>query len=218
MFADLNRYAIRPSKSLGVLYDHREEGAKLTKQIILKSPAFRDVVEMERSTLSARSRKLFTLSAIYTATTALLANADESLEERVALAVSFWEETAKQFPEWHLVRERKMTAGDVRRDFIHSHGIALQAIGKVGNIVLKSNSVWKNKLKRLKAIDWARSKTKLWEGRAMIGGRVSKAGHNVTLTTNLLKQHLDLPLNTEEQRVEDAFSRGDYVSKYSEAS
>src|SRR5262249_53412757 len=67
MFADLNRYAIRPSKSLGVLYDHREEAAKLTKLLILKSSVFRDVVEMERSTLSARSRKLFTLSALYTA-------------------------------------------------------------------------------------------------------------------------------------------------------
>ena len=42
----------------------------------------------------------------------------------------------------------------------------------------------------------------------MIGGRVSKAGHNVLLTTNVVKRTLGLPLTPEEQRVEDAFCRG----------
>jgi DNA sulfur modification protein DndB len=211
MFADLNRYAIRPSKSIGVLYDHRDDRAKLAKLVIYKSPVFRDVVEVERSTLSVRSRKLFTLSAIYTATCALLFNIDTgSLEEGAAMAASFWEEVAKQFPEWQLVRNNKMAAGDIRRDFIHSHGIALQAIGRAGNVILRddSNSL-KRRLKRLKEIDWSRSNAKQWEGRAMIGGRVSKAGHNVTLTTNAIKMRLDVPLTPEERRVEDAFLRGE---------
>src|SRR5262249_16985097 len=51
MFADLNRYAIRPSKSIGVLYDHRDERSKLAKMVVLRSPVFRDVVEMEKTTL-----------------------------------------------------------------------------------------------------------------------------------------------------------------------
>src|SRR5205823_2679944 len=33
MFADLNRYAIRPSKSLGVLYDHRDDEAQLARLV-----------------------------------------------------------------------------------------------------------------------------------------------------------------------------------------
>ncbi|MGH9941524.1 MAG: DNA sulfur modification protein DndB [Pyrinomonadaceae bacterium] len=124
MFADLNRYAIRPSKSLGVLYDHRDDVAKLAKLVVFKSPVFRDVVDVEHSTLSLKSRKLFTLSAIYTGTLALLANLDKGpLTNHAELAASFWEEVAKQFPEWQLVREREMPASDVRRDFIHSHGI-----------------------------------------------------------------------------------------------
>ena len=40
MFADLNRYAIRPSKSLGILYDYRDETAQLAKALIAKSPVF----------------------------------------------------------------------------------------------------------------------------------------------------------------------------------
>jgi DNA sulfur modification protein DndB len=131
MFADLNRYAVRPSRSIGVLYDHRDEGADLARLVVMRSPVFRDVVEMERSTLSVRSRKLFTLSAIYSATSALVAGFDgtQSFEAKGTMASTFWEEVAKQFPEWQLVRERKITAGEVRQEYIHSHGIVLQALG-----------------------------------------------------------------------------------------
>jgi hypothetical protein len=45
----------------------------------------------------------------------------------------------------------------------------------------------------------------------MIGGRVSKAAHNVVLTTNAIKRHLGLPLSPEEQRIEDAFKQGEYA-------
>jgi DNA sulfur modification protein DndB len=211
MFADLNRYAIRPSKSLGVLYDHRDDASRLAKMVVAKSSIFRDVVDMEHSTLSLKSRKLFTLSAIYTATSALLNNLKHnSFDEQTKIAAEFWEEVAKQFSEWQMVRERKMPASDVRRDFIHSHGIALQAIGKVGNMLLQNNKTgWKRPLSKLKTLDWSRSNAELWEGRALIGGRVSKAGHNVTLTTNAIKNHLNLELTPEEREVENAFLRGE---------
>ena len=213
MFADLNRYAIRPAKSIGVLYDHRDDMAKIAKLVVLRSHVFRDVVEMEKSTLSVRSRKLFTLSAIYNGTSALLNHVSEEsiVEDLAQKALTFWEEVAKHIPEWQLVIDRKMTAGEVRRDFIHSHGIVLQALGKVGNPLLRNSAgSWKQKLRFLKKINWSRSNAKDWEGRAMIGGRVSKAEHNVVLTGNLIKQRLSVPLSPEEQRVEDAFARGEY--------
>jgi DNA sulfur modification protein DndB len=212
MFADLNRYTIRPSKSLGVLYDHRDDVAQLAKLVVFKTPVFRNVVDMEHSTLSLKSRKLFTLSAIYTATSALLANLKKgSLDDQAKLAAEFWEEVARHFSEWQMVRERIMAASDVRRDFIHSHGIALQAIGRVGNTLLQNSKIgWKRPLSKLKTLNWSRSNAQLWEGRALIGGRVSKASHNVTLTTNAIKQHLNIELTPDEQKVEDAFLRGEH--------
>lgn len=215
MFADLNRYAIRPSKSIGVLYDHRDDMARLTKYIVMKSPFFRGLVDMERSTLSLRSRKLFTLSSIYAATTALLVNVTEgSLEEQTHTVVNFWEELSRLFPEWHLVQAHKMSAGDVRKDFIHSHGVALQAMGRAGNTILrKATRNWRRSLKHLNSIDWSRSNTTLWEGRALSGGKVSKAGHNITLTTNVIKRYLNLELTPEEQRIENAFLKGEYAKQ-----
>ncbi len=212
MFADLNRYTVRPSKSLGLLYDYRDEHAQLAKLVVLKSQAFKNVVEMEKTTLSPRARKLFTLSAIYTGNSALLGDREfNSIEEAAKVCAEFWDEIAKQLPEWGFVQESKMTAGDVRRDFIHSHAIVLQALGHVGKQILEKNTAtWQRKLKKLRDINWTRSDAKSWEGRAMIGGRVSKATHNVTLTTNFIKRKFGMRLTPEEQRVEQSFKRGDH--------
>ena len=213
MFADLNRYAIRPSKSLGVLYDHRDKTAELAREIAFKTETFNGAVEMERSTLSLRSSRLFTLSAIYNATLALLSGIDaKDFEEETSIAAEFWDEVGKHIKEWRLVKDRKITSGDVRRDFIHSHSVVLQALGKVGNALMNNGKkTWQTELKKLSSIDWSRSNSKLWEGRAMIGGRISKAQHNVTLTTNAIKNHIGIELTPEEQKVEDAFNRGDYA-------
>lgn len=209
MFADLNRYAIRPSKSLSVLYDYRDDLAQLTKLVVLKSEFYRDVVEMEKSTLSLRSRKLFTLSALYGATGSLLSDLDvEDLASGAKMAVEYWEAVAKHFPEWRRVRDGEMTAGEVRRDFIHSHGIVLHALGVAGNSLLREGKTsWKPRLKALRQIDWRRTNSELWEGRALIGGKVSKNGQNVLLTTCIVKQCLKLELTPVEQQAEDACKR-----------
>ncbi len=215
MFADLNRYAVRPSASLGVLYDHRDDLAKLVKLVVMKSEFFRDIIEMEKSNLSQRSRKLFTLSALYHATCSLLDDLNlDAVDQGFAIATEYWESVASHFPEWALVRERKMSAGEVRRDFIHSHGIVLQALGIIGNKLIRENgSDWKARLNSLQRIDWTRANSKLWEGRAMIGGRVSKAGHNVSLTTNAIKHALKMELSPEENRVENALMRKNHGKK-----
>lgn len=214
MFADLNRYAIRPSTSLGLLYDHRDHKAALAKTFISGSKFFKDIVELEKSTLSERSRKLFTLSALYQATIALISEVEfRDPKQCDATVSSFWHEIAKNIKEWQLVQQGTLTAGEVRTDFIHSHGVVLHALGQVGNSLLKTHQVFPKNLRTLQKIDWRRSNSKLWEGRAMIGGRMSKAQHNVTLTANAIKKAMGLPLTPEERRVEDAFKRGDYVKK-----
>ena len=210
MFADLNRFAIRPSRSLAILYDHRDDRAQLAKLVVLRSIVFKDLVEMEKSTLSARSRKLFTLSAIYSGNNALLdGQSPSNIKEAAIICADYWDEVGRHIPEWKFVRESRMTAGDVRRDFLHSHAIVLQALGIVGSWLLRSDQhSWKASLKKLKDINWSRSNVKIWEGRAMNGGRVSKATQNVVLTTNFVKQSLNIPLSSDEHRIEQAFLRG----------
>ena len=210
MFADLNRYSIRPSKSLGILYDYRDETAQLTKALIAKSPIFRDVVELEKSSLAVRSRRLFTLSAIYHATGELLNGLNgTNSQENAELALNFWETVASHMQEWERVSRGELTAGEVRSDFIHTHGVVLQALARAGNALIHRYPMqWKKKIAMIEQIDWRRTNGTLWEGRALLGGRVSKAHQNVILTANAIKQHLGLSLSLEEQNIEDAFNRG----------
>jgi len=211
MFADLNRYAIRPSRSLSVLYDHRDDGARLTKIVVAQSPIFSGLVEMEKSSLSIRSKKLFTLSAIYTANGALLADIhDRSFEDMCALASEFWDALASNIQEWELVVSDKITSSEVRQTFIHSHGIALQAFGRIGRAIIeKPRAKFKTSLKAIKTMNWRKDNLEELEGRAMIGGRISKSSNNVILLTNLIKIKIGLELSPEEQRIEDAKTRGD---------
>ena len=211
MFADLNRHAVRPAKSIGVLYDHRDDDSGIARLIVLRSEFFRHLVDVESSSLSARSRKLFTLSALYKGTQVLMAGHQyNSLEAAAEVAQNYWETVAARIPEWSLVRTGVLPAGDSRAEFIHSHGIALHALGKVGSTIVTNTAErdWGRALDGLRQIDWSRRNTGLWEGRAMIGGRVSKATNNVTLTTNVLRAALGQDLSPEEQRVEDAFLGG----------
>lgn len=211
MFADLNRYAVRPATSLGILYDHRDPLSAVVRQVVDRDDLLRDVVEREKAQLSRGSRKLFTLSSIFTATRSLLAGRFEerSPDEQVDAAVSFWTGIAPAFPEWGLVRDRKLTAAEVRTDFIHSHGIVLHSLGRAGAVILAQDGTgWERAAERLRTIDWSKSNVRLWEGRALIGGRVAKSTNNVILTTNVVKQSLGLELSAEEQRVEDAHVRG----------
>lgn len=210
MFADLNRYAIRPSRSLGLLYDHRNAKARLARRVIMESAVFKDIVDMERSSLSTRSHKLFTLSAFYNACADLLEGIENGdLEKDAAQAREYWEAVAHQFPAWLQVRDGKLVAGEIRETYIYGHGIALQALGKAGNTLLRSGgSGWKTRLKALSSIDWSRRNARQWEGRAMIGGKISKATTNVVLTTNLIKRQLGIELTAEEQQIETAHRRG----------
>lgn len=207
MFADLNRYAIRPSRSLGVLYDHRDDRADLARMVVFKIPLFKELTDLEKSTLAARSRCLFTLSALYTATGALLHGCEtRDPDARATIALSFWEEVSGQIPQWARVYSGTLSAGEVRQDFIHSHGVVLHALGRVGCALFQHHPAdWQSVLPRLQSLDWRRSNENLWEGRAMVGGRVSKSEQHVTLTTNAIKTALGLPLLPEESRIEKEF-------------
>jgi DNA sulfur modification protein DndB len=210
MFADLNKHAIRPTKSLGILYDLRDPQSQLARRLITTVSAFKGLTETEKTTISNRSIKLFTLSSIFQGTRALFNKTrnDRVTEQEEALAIDFWNEVARHIPEWNLAKDRKVSAAELRRDFIHAHGIALHALGLAGAGLLAVDSKrWRERLKGISKVDWSRSNTRLWEGRAMIGGRVSKAHTNVILSAGVIKRALDVPLSPEEERAEASLKK-----------
>lgn len=211
MFSDLNTHAIRPTKSLGILYDLRDPQSQLARTLIDAVPVFRGLTETEKTTISNRSIKLFTLSSIHQGTRSLLGKGKNSpiTPREKDIAVEFWTEVAKHIPDWELVRKKKVAAAEMRKEYIHSHGLALHVLGIVGATLLAVDpDGWKSRLTKLAQIDWSRSNSALWEGRATVGGKVSKAHRSVLLTAAVLKEMLELPLSPEEQGSVTHFAAG----------
>ncbi len=211
MFADLNRYAVRPTKSLGILYDHRDPLAKLANYLANNVSIFKGMTEKAKSSISNRSRKLFTLSSIYQASKRLLQKKDgeEISEDEKQLALKFWEAIAANMPDWLAAVNKKVSTHELRSDYIHAHGIALQALAIVGNSLIKQQPTkWENSLAKIKKIDWLRENASLWEGRALVGGSLNKSQKNVTLTANYIKQVLGLTLTPNEETVEANYVKG----------
>jgi len=209
MFADLNQHVVRPTRSLGILYDHRNEISKLTVALADTVPVFKGHIEKAKTTIPNRSNKLFTLSVLFQATKAVLnkkTNSKSVTDEEMKLAREFWIEVIKHMPEWQWVAEKKVTCAELRKDYVHVHGVVLHAIGYAGGALLEQYpNEWKERLARLEEIDWARSNRENWQGRAIQGGYVSKARVNQVLTTNFIKKVLGLELTKAEQKTENEF-------------
>ncbi len=209
MFADLNRYAIRPTRSLSILYDHRDPFSSFVHEIAKNIDVFDGMIELEKSSISNRSPKLFTLSALYQANKALLENQDIFKEKKSQVAIEFWSEVAKNIPDWQKAKNRKINCVELRQNFVHAHGVTLHALGIMGSALIQQfPKGWKSKLKLLKKVNWNRTNKRFWEGRAMIGGRMSKTTNNVKLTANALKKAIGVKLSTEDMQLERQSRKG----------
>ena len=209
MFADLNIHAVRPTKSIKLLYDHRNALAGLSRDVVKAVPLLRDFTDYENTSISNRSIKLFTLSSLHQATAELIGKSKSGKVESddKDLAVEFWNAVIAQMPDWQRVGTREVSSYELRRDYIHAHGVAVHAIAVAGAQLRTAHPKdWKKRLAKLRDIDWSRANRKLWDNRALVAGKVNKSKNNVTLVTNVVVRALGLPLTLEAQRVEDLYA------------
>ncbi len=200
MFADLNKYAVRPSPSLASMYDHRDHGANLARYLANNICPFAGLTEFERSTIAIKSSKIFTLSGIKQANRILLGKKakDEFTSEDQHIAVQFWQNLHQQMPEWQQVQNKQLSATEFRQESLSAHGIGLQALAAVGHELLKlDQQERKNKFEQIAKIDWRKSNP-TWASRAMQHGRLSKAISNIYLTSIQIKREIGLPISAEE--------------------
>ena len=205
MFADLNKYAVKPSPSLSTLYDHRDPSSYLARFLATEVLPFKGFTELEKSNISLMSNKLFTLSGIKQATRALLGKGprDGFTNEDKDLAIEFWSEVYANMPEWKQVIDKEVSPTQLRQEFIHAHGVGIHAIGLLGkDLVCESPKNWKEKLSKLREVDWRKSNPE-WNQRCMHGGKLSKATQSIQLTNNLLKQAVGLKLTPFERQLEN---------------
>ena len=205
MFADLNKHAVRPSPSLATLYDLREELSNIARRVMNEVNVFSRLTETEMTSISNKSIKLFTLSAIKSANKALLNKGknDHISESEIQSSVDYWKYVVKNMSDWNLASQRKVNSRELRIGYIHAHGVFLHAIGLLGSQIINDQSKW-TALDNLSEIDWSRN-SKLWKGRAVVNGRITKSITNVKLTTSQIKKQLGLKLTKDELEREKEF-------------
>src|SRR5207248_3974198 len=169
----LNRFVQKTSKSLGMLYDHRDSLSAFTMEVSEQVDVFRGMVEKEKVTIPLRSPKLFTISALYEANEELLGKkipkkGSAVYAEVLKTAVEYWTELSKIIGDWQRVKNGELSASELRQEKINTHAVVLRALGGVGRTLLeKYPHDWQRKLKLLERIDWRKyvgtSANPLWD-------------------------------------------------------
>jgi len=198
MFSDLNKHAVNTTRSIGILYDSRDELANATKLIVRQLPLLRDYTEMEHSTLPKYSPKLFTLSNIYGANSRLIGyrrgvRISDNQIDRIGL---FWATLCDCIDEWKLVRDKQMKASTLRMQYLHSYGIVLDAVAIVVNRVNRAGQDAPAVLRRIGQLNWSRSNLEDW-GECVLSptGRVSRNAQNAKRTAEKIIDLLELELH-----------------------
>lgn len=201
MFSDLNRTARTTSKSLNILYNHRDLMSQIALAVIERVDEFKGMVDKDRISLPLRSPKLFTLGAIYDATSALLTSvAEPDFDQKRDLAIEFFESVAANMPEWGKVKAGDLKPYELRQEYIHTHAVMLWAIGSMGNTLISTYpEEWKTRLRTLRTQDWRRTNRE-WQGVAMAGPDVVNRRQNRMDTASFLKVKLGLKLTPAEER------------------
>ena len=137
MFADLNKNAIKPSKSLSILYDHRNSFSQFIVKMVGSIDVFRGKVDFEKTTIGNRSVKVFTLNGILDATKKLLdmSRARKITEEEVTTATDFWETVSRNIPEWQMLVKGRIKSKEIRDEYVHSSTNCLNSLGIAGRVM-----------------------------------------------------------------------------------
>jgi len=200
MFSDLNRTVQKTSRSLDILYDHRDPMNRVTLAVADTVPVFKGKVEKERVSISARSPRFVTISALYDAHIQLLGKpkdeeVDEDRERELEqIAVEFWNAVMENIPEWEAIRDGNLRPPEARAEFVHSHAVAFWALAATGRELMRQypdEASWKARLQHLSKIDWLRTNQD-WQGIMMLGTDIITRRQTREAMARYIEWHLGL--------------------------
>lgn len=200
MFSDLNRTVRKTSRSLDILYDHRDPMNRITLSVADAVPLFQGKVEKDKVSLAMRSPRFVTLSALYDANAQLLGKlregevAEEQEDEAEKRAISFWNAVTENIPEWLEIAAGQLKPSEARAEFVHCHAIGFWALGTAGRALIEEfpdEINWRARLAGLSKIDWRRTNPE-WQGICMLGPDIVTRRQTRQATTEFIKWRLGL--------------------------
>jgi DNA sulfur modification protein DndB len=216
LFSDLNRYARNPSRSISLLFAHRDPIAKVSKVLAQNVGLLRDKVNMESTSLSVNTGHFITLSTLYETVKALLPDdwattvTDAEVASQAEEQAEVWQHIVANVGEWRMVEEESEHPAYLRQALLNMHGVGQRAIvNAVARLRSESKEDWTKRLSGLSVIDW-QIKNSEWQNVAVQGGRVNNTSTSVKLLTAAVEKKLGLIIDKELDEVlgsEDNFRR-----------
>jgi DNA sulfur modification protein DndB len=186
IFTDLNKHAIRPTKSLNILFDNRENFSKMVREVIDEVVGFSGRIEMEKTSISNRSTKLYTLSGVYSSIEELTRNLNLNEDEIKNMVIEFYTMAYRSIDEWRKVIEDEISACEFRKNYITAHAVFIKALGKAGHYLLErhGNNMFK-KMASMKKVNLRKDNNEL-QGIIIHGNRINGAAVSVKPLANYI--------------------------------
>lgn len=206
MFTDLNKHAVKTSNSIAELYDSRDQLAVVTRTVISKIKFLNAYTDKEKDILGKYSSNLFTLSTFYNANKRIIRSASIT-EDVEAFLLRYWDCVCRNILPWKDLYSREISKVDLRENYIVTQAVMIQVLGRLGNYFFANqNCDFEPFLKKLQQINWKRD-CEDWALRTIrANGRMINNEEAITLTCNVLKNRLGLPLDEFEQSKESSFA------------
>ena len=196
MFADLNKHAVKPSKSLSTLYDGRDDLSNAVKEVVSSISFLNKYVDKERDTLGKYSSKLFTLSNFLRANQRIIKGNVIAEGDRKFL-IEYWTAVISNIPELTMLESKQLYKYSLKEEYVLTLSVLINALGRLG-YAFYYEKLDLNLLRKLSEIDWMRNNPE-WLGRVFNEhGKIIGKEDSIIKISNLIKTKLGIKLNKEE--------------------
>lgn len=202
MFADINGRQVKPSSAINALYDRRDPFNAWVRSVMDMLPAIGSRIDVENSSVPAKSYKLWSLVAFKKSLSLLtgitpknVTEADTATLQQIdAFLQTFFNECGRHVPKWAQMISGAIPAVDVREQFVIGHAVWLEALavfarralftghagahaGSADGIIRPEMAHWE-RMAALAKVD-PRRESMMWENRCVVLGKMQKTTDGV---------------------------------------
>jgi hypothetical protein len=202
MFADINGKQVKPSSAINALYDRRNPFNAWVLSVINMLPGIGARIDVENSSVGAKSYKLWSLIAFKKFLSLLTGVTEknvetldvETLRALDAFLLTFFEACARHIPQWKAMVAGDIPAVEVREQFVIGHAVWLEALAMFARralfaadgttfgepeegLIAPAQARWA-RLAALEKID-SRKAAQMWAGRCVVLGKMQKTSDGV---------------------------------------
>jgi DNA sulfur modification protein DndB len=195
LFSDLNRYAKSPSKSISLLFSHRDPIVAIAKGLVERVEFLKDRVEYESTSLAKHTPHVVTLSTLYEMTKSFVREREDVAPDvEIDRQVGIWNTLVNVIHPWSQVVNRDEHPSYLRARFLPMQGVCQQAIAMAVAPVFRKGSQHARALAALRRVDW-RTTNPEWQGIAVQGRHISNTSTTVRNLAGLLSMKLGLEVD-----------------------